>query len=68
MAGRPGRPWNDHRSTLEGIIWRYRTVAPWRDLPRQTPITLGRGASVRRCAVRRDRSDPLPIRSGSLTR
>lgn len=32
-AGRPGRPWNDHRRTLEGIIWRYRAGAPWRDLP-----------------------------------
>ena len=32
-AGRRGRPWNDHRTTLEGIIWRFRTGAPWRDLP-----------------------------------
>ena len=32
-AGRPGRPWNDHRITLEGIIWRFRTGSPWRDLP-----------------------------------
>jgi transposase len=32
-AGRRGRPWNDHRLTLEGIIWRYRAGAPWRDLP-----------------------------------
>ncbi len=31
--GRVGRPWNDHRSTLEGIIWRFRTGAPWRDVP-----------------------------------
>lgn len=31
--GRPGRPWNGHRTTLEGIIWRFRTGAPWRDLP-----------------------------------
>ena len=30
---RRGRPWNDHRCTLEGIIWRYRTGSPWRDLP-----------------------------------
>lgn len=30
---RPGRPWNDHRLTLEGIIWRFRTGSPWRDLP-----------------------------------
>lgn len=32
-AGRRGRPWNDHRHTLEGIIWRFRTGSPWRDLP-----------------------------------
>lgn len=32
-AGRPGRPWNDHRMTLEGIAWRFRTGSPWRDLP-----------------------------------
>ncbi|MGL5860100.1 MAG: transposase [Phycicoccus sp.] len=32
-AGRPGRPWNEHRKTLEGAIWRFRTGAPWRDLP-----------------------------------
>src|SRR5829696_1141808 len=32
-GSRPGRPWNDHRRTLEGIAWRFRTGAPWRDLP-----------------------------------
>lgn len=32
-AGRRGRPWNDHRATLEAIIWRFRTGSPWRDLP-----------------------------------
>ena len=32
-AGRRGRPWNDHRRTLEGIAWRFRTGAPWRDVP-----------------------------------
>lgn len=32
-AGRRGRPWNDHRLTLEGIAWRFRTGSPWRDLP-----------------------------------
>jgi len=31
--GRRGRPWRDHRQTLEAIIWRYRTGCPWRDLP-----------------------------------
>lgn len=32
-AGRRGRPWNDHRATLEAIAWRFRTGAPWRDVP-----------------------------------
>jgi transposase len=32
-TGQRGRPWNDHRRTLEGIIWRFRTGSPWRDLP-----------------------------------
>lgn len=31
--GRRGRPWNDHRLTLEGVCWRFRTGSPWRDLP-----------------------------------
>ena len=30
---RRGRPWNDHRRTLEGTAWRFRTGSPWRDLP-----------------------------------
>lgn len=30
---RRGRPWNDHRRTLEAIAWRFRTGSPWRDLP-----------------------------------
>jgi len=34
-AGRRGRPWNDHRRTLEAIAWRFRTGSPWRDLPEQ---------------------------------
>jgi putative transposase len=34
-SGGRGRPWADHRTVLEGIIWRYRVGAPWRDLPRQ---------------------------------
>ena len=32
-AGRRGRPWHDHRRTLEGIAWRYRTGAGWREMP-----------------------------------
>ncbi len=29
----PGRRWRDHRQVLNGILWRLRTGAPWRDLP-----------------------------------
>jgi putative transposase len=32
---RRGRPWNDHRRTLEGIAWRFRVGAPWRDVPEE---------------------------------
>src|SRR5680860_285770 len=28
-----GRPPLDMRSTVEGIAWRFRTGAPWRDVP-----------------------------------
>jgi transposase len=28
-----GRPFQDHRRVVEGIIYRYRTGIPWRDLP-----------------------------------
>ena len=37
-----GRPWNDHRRTLNGIIWILRTGAPWRDLP----VRFGPGKTV----------------------
>lgn len=28
-----GRPANDHRTVLNGIVWILRSGAPWRDLP-----------------------------------
>ncbi len=28
-----GRPNRDHRTVLNGILWRLKTGAPWRDLP-----------------------------------
>lgn len=31
--GRRGRPWNDHRRTIDAMVWILRTGAPWRDLP-----------------------------------
>ncbi|MFG2943447.1 IS5 family transposase, partial [Streptomyces sp. NPDC048282] len=34
-TGKAGRPFADHRRIIEGIIYRYRTGIPWRDLPRE---------------------------------
>lgn len=34
-AGKTGRPFADHRRTIDGIIYRYRNGLPWRDLPRE---------------------------------
>ena len=33
QSGQLGRPRNDERQTLNGILWIVRTGAPWRDLP-----------------------------------
>lgn len=32
-SGRRGGPWRDHRTVINGILWKLRTGAPWRDLP-----------------------------------
>ncbi|MFE4669109.1 IS5 family transposase [Streptomyces sp. NPDC056716] len=34
MDGR-GRPWRDHRQVVNGVLWRLRTGAPWRDFPQR---------------------------------
>ena len=34
-AGRKGHPFGDNRRVVEGIVYRYRTGMPWRDLPRE---------------------------------
>lgn len=34
-AGRRGRPFGEDRRVVEGIVYRYRTGVPWRDLPRE---------------------------------
>src|SRR5438874_1725391 len=31
--GGGGGQWRDHRTVLNGILWKLRTGAPWRDLP-----------------------------------
>ncbi len=32
--GRPGKQWRDHRTVVNGILWKLKTgAAPWRDLP-----------------------------------
>lgn len=28
-----GRPWNDHRTVINGILWKLNTGAQWRDIP-----------------------------------
>ena len=33
--GRKGRPFADGRRVVDGIIFRFRTSIPWRDLPRE---------------------------------
>ncbi|SFT95720.1 Putative transposase of IS4/5 family [Geodermatophilus amargosae] len=30
---RRGGRWGDHRPVVDGVLWRTRTGAPWRDLP-----------------------------------
>ena len=32
-GGKRGKPWQDHRRVINGILWKLRTGAPWRDLP-----------------------------------
>ena len=34
---RPGRPWQDDRAVLNGILWVMRTGSPWHGLPPHYP-------------------------------
>jgi transposase len=31
--GRRGKQWGEHHQVINGILWRLRTGAPWRDMP-----------------------------------
>ncbi len=33
VNGKRGKQWGDHRKVIDGILWRLRTGAPWRDIP-----------------------------------
>jgi len=45
VGGRRGRPPQDRRATINGILWRMRTGAPWRDVPER----YGNWSSIARC-------------------
>jgi transposase len=32
-GGKRGGQWRDHRTVINGILWKLRTGSPWRDLP-----------------------------------
>ena len=31
--GSVGHPWSDHRTIINGLFWKLRSGAPWRDIP-----------------------------------
>jgi transposase len=33
MKATGGHPWGDHRRALNGLFWKLRSGAPWRDIP-----------------------------------
>jgi transposase len=33
VGGRRGGQWRDHRTVINGILWKLRTGAPWWDVP-----------------------------------
>ena len=35
---RRGKQWADHRRVINGILWKVRTGAPWRDLPERLEV------------------------------
>ena len=78
-VGKQSRPFRDHRQVLEGIVFRYRTGCPWRELPERfgpwqtgrgngTPVQPGRhlgpGAGATARPGRRGRADRLAAVGG----
>jgi len=47
--GQRGGQWQDHRRVVNGILWKLRTDAPWRDLP-ESATTRGKPATTGLCA------------------
>jgi transposase len=33
--GQSGGQWREHRTVINGILWKLRTGSPWRDLPQR---------------------------------
>ncbi|MFD0292437.1 transposase [Streptomyces sp. NPDC127118] len=63
-AGKTGRPFADHRRTIDGIIYRYRTGLPWRDLPREA---VGPWQTVRHNSYQRMPRAPSSARRSALS-
>jgi transposase len=56
---RRGGRWRDHRTVVNGILWKLRTGAPWRDLPeRYGPWKTSSSYCVRLGGVRAAGSAP----------
>ncbi len=47
--GQSGGQWRDHRTVVNGILWKLRTGSPWRDLPERDTVP-GRPATTAWCA------------------
>ena len=66
--GGRGQQWRDHRQVLNGILWKLRTGAPWRDLPDRygpsMPASCG-GSRMEPGTVCSRTSRPNRMRSGT---
>jgi transposase len=63
VDGRRGRPPLDRRATVNGILWRLRTGAPWRDVPER----YGNWNSIARCFRRWSQASIWEVVAASLT-